>query len=323
MLTYATRNKDYNSGMIVLMSLMVKVLVTLTLWRSMDASFLELPRAAWEARGTMLQYAVPASFYAMSDILRVDVVRATDASTFSILINTRMLFLAFVWQLFMNRRLQLIHWASLTAVLVGCIMKEIPHMEYDVGMGANSRHWAYAEILGLGVITSIATVWNEMLLQKRADVGVNLQNMAMYGWGGMCTLCVTMMWAVFHPSHAVNPFHADAWRAILGEPLVFLSGVILALFGISVAYFLRYLSNITREVTFGAAAPLLSVAMDFFLFKLTLGTLEHIGLVLVLLGVVLFAFKPVLAIDAEDAKKEVFFRVRESSGRESSPCVRR
>merc|ERR1719453_432706 len=38
--------------------------------------------------------------------------------------------------------------------------------------------------------------------------------------------------------------------------------------------------------------------MDFLLFKLTMVPIEYAGLVLVLLGVILFAFKPVLAIDA-------------------------
>jgi drug/metabolite transporter (DMT)-like permease len=301
MLTYATRGGSHSSGMLVLNALIFKLAVSLVLWRSWEgSSYLDLPHIAWEARGPLFQYVVPAGLYAVSDIIRTNALRATDASTFAILFNSRMLFLALVWQWVMNRKLRLLHWLSLTAVLVGCALKEFPHIETS---RENARYWAYVDIVLLGVITSIATVWNEKLLQTRADVGVSLQNLAMYIWGIMCTLCVVMVWAVLDPGQLMSPFNWEAWQAIWGEPLVLTSAFVLAIYGVATAYFLRYLSNITREVTLGAFAPLLSVAMDFILFKLRLSLLEHIGLALVLFGVVLFAFKPVLAIDADEEKQ--------------------
>merc|ERR1719386_38522 len=184
MLTYATRQSSYTSGILVLNALLIKLAVSFVLWRAWEGdSYFDLPSAAWKARGPMLQYLVPAGLYAVSDVIRVNALRALDPSTFAILFNSRMLFLAFLWQSFMNRKLHMIHWVSLCAVMVGCVLKEYPHVETGAGADAERRHWAYGEIALLGVITCFATVWNEMLLQKRADVGVSLQNLAMYGWG--------------------------------------------------------------------------------------------------------------------------------------------
>jgi drug/metabolite transporter (DMT)-like permease len=301
MLTYATRGESYNSGILVLNALLFKLLISFGLWRSWEgASFLELPQAAWQSRGTLVQYVVPASLYALSDVIRVNALRALDASTFAILFNSRMLFLAFVWQWVMDRKLFAIHWLSLLFVMVGCCLKEYPNIDDD---SHAARHWAYVEIAILGVITSFATVWNEMLLQKRSEVGVSLQNLAMYMWGTIFTIVMVCVWSIWNPSEFNNPLDTHAWKAIWGRPLVLTSALVLAIYGVATAYFLRYLSNITREVTLGAAAPLLSVVMDFFLFKITMGAIEYVGLILVLLGVVLFAFKPVLAIDAERRSK--------------------
>jgi drug/metabolite transporter (DMT)-like permease len=301
MLTYATRGESYNSGILVLNALLFKLLISFGLWRAWEgSSFLQLPQIAWQARGTLLQYVVPAGLYALSDIIRVEALQALDASTFAILFNSRMLFLAFVWQWVMDRKLFAIHWLSLLFVMVGCCLKEYPNIDDD---SHAARHWAYVEIAILGVITSFATVWNEMLLQKRSEVGVSLQNLAMYMWGTIFTIVMVCVWSIWNPSEFNNPLDTHAWKAIWGRPLVLTSALVLAIYGVATAYFLRYLSNITREVTLGAAAPLLSVVMDFFLFKITMGAIEYVGLILVLLGVVLFAFKPVLAIDAERRSK--------------------
>jgi len=301
MLTYATRDIPHNAGILVLTALLMKFVVSLVLWRLWEgSSFLQLPCAAWEARSTLIQYVVPASLYAVSDVIRVDALRALDASTFAILFNSRMLFLAFLWQWVMNRKLYMIHWVSLIAVLAGCFLKELSHVDL-AGEDETRRHWAYAEIGLLGVITCIATVWNEMLLQKRADAGVSLQNMAMYTFGTVCLVCVQTIWMFVSPDRLISPWRLASWQAVWGEPLVLAAAFVLAIYGIATAYFLRYLSNITREVTLGAFAPLLSVVMDATLFELTLGHVEYAGLVLVLVGVILFAFKPVLAIDAADS----------------------
>eukprot|EP00928_Gymnodinium_smaydae_P033575 TRINITY_DN24009_c2_g1_i1.p1 TRINITY_DN24009_c2_g1~~TRINITY_DN24009_c2_g1_i1.p1 ORF type:complete len:791 (+),score=60.54 TRINITY_DN24009_c2_g1_i1:145-2517(+) len=299
MLTYATRDEKYNSAMFVLNASLMKLLVSFVLWRLWEgSSILEFPSIAWKARATLLQYCVPAGLYALSDVIRVDALRATDASTFAILFNSRMLFLAFVWQQFMNRKLHLVHWASLMAVLMGCVFKELPHVNLGADGSSGDRYWAYLEIGLLGVLTSFATVWNEFLLQTDAHVGVSLQNLAMYVWGSFWSLIVTLVWAFVGGESHVSPLDLAAWTSIWGNPLVLTGVVILALYGIGTGYFLRHLSNITREVVLGALAPLLSVAMDVWLFKLTLTWLEHAGLVLVLSGIILFSFRPVLAIDS-------------------------
>lgn len=290
MLTYASRASVHSSAMVVLNALLIKLVICLVLWRVMDGPFSELPLAAWRERATLNQYVVPAGLYAVGDALRVDALRATDPGTFAILFNSRVLFLILAWQYAMGRTLKAVHWISLLAILAGCAIKELPHAQSDP---AHKRFLAYGEIVLLGMLTATAAVWNEMLLQKRAHVPVNLQNLAMYVWGMFWTFFLTVAWWLSVPT-ATNPFDRESWTIIWSSPLILAGVVVLAFYGVTTAYFLRYLTNIAREVALGIFA-LLSVAMDRFVFGERLAALEYAGAALVLTGIALFAYEPVVA----------------------------
>jgi len=206
MLTYNARKGHHGSALLVLNALMVKFIVSLGLWRSMEgASFIKLPLEAWEARGTLGQYIVPAGLYAFGDVLRIDALRGSDLSTFAILYNLRLLFLVFIWQFILDRRLQWLHYLSLAAIVAGCWVKEFQHTAHPNSQGShdNSRlYLAYLEIVLMGFMTAIAAVWNEKLLQHRPDVGVNLQNLAMYTFGSFWTVVISLVWIYLDSSQA-------------------------------------------------------------------------------------------------------------------------
>jgi drug/metabolite transporter (DMT)-like permease len=306
MLTYNARNGKHGSAMLVLNALMVKFIVSLGLWRSMEgasASFIKLPLEAWEARGTLGQYIVPAGLYAFGDVLRIDALRGSDLSTFAILYNLRLLFLVFIWQFILDRRLQCLHYVSLAAIVVGCWVKELQHTDHPSSQGSQDTsrlYLAYLEIVLMGFMTAIAAVWNEKLLQHRSDVGVNLQNLAMYTFGSFWAVVISFIW-IYLDSSQVSPFDAAAWAAVWREPSVVAQIVALALYGVSSGYFLKYLSNISGEAANGTIV-ILSVAMEVLVFQQRLALVEYIGGSFVLLGVFLFAYRPVLAVKKEDLK---------------------
>jgi len=304
MLTNNARNGKHGSARLVLNALLVKFIVSLGLWRSMEgASFIKLPLAVWEARGTLGQYIVPAGLYAFGDVLRIDALRGSDLSTFAILYNLRLRFLVFIWQFILDRRLQCVHYMSLAAIVVGCWVKEWQHTAHPSSQGSHDTsklYLAYLEIVLMGFMTAIAAVWNEKLLQHRPDVGVNLQNLAMYTFGSFWTVVISLVW-IYLDSSQVSPFNAAAWTAVWQEPSVVAQIVALALYGVSSGYFLKYLSNISGEAANGTIV-ILSVAMEVLVFQQRLALVEYIGGSFVLLGVFLFAYCPVLAMTKEDLK---------------------
>jgi len=298
-LTYATKDGHHNSAMLTLNALLVKLTISLGLWRNWEgASFAELPAQMWKMRRVLLSYAVPAGLYASSDILRVEALRATDPGTFTLLFNSRMLFLVLVWQYAMGRQLYAIHWCSLFAILAGCSAKAMPNANFaDV----STHYWAYGQIVLLGLFSALAAVWNEFLLQRNLEAGVSLQNLGMYIWGLLIIFVITIVWAYLYPAEAVSPFDPAAWSAIWTEPLVAAQMLVLALYGVNTAFFLRHLNNIVLTVSMGCLV-VLTTAMDFLLFGLELGAMEYLGIVLVLLGVALFGWRPVLK-KPDDASK--------------------
>eukprot|EP00929_Paragymnodinium_shiwhaense_P062105 TRINITY_DN31004_c0_g1_i1.p1 TRINITY_DN31004_c0_g1~~TRINITY_DN31004_c0_g1_i1.p1 ORF type:complete len:448 (-),score=82.58 TRINITY_DN31004_c0_g1_i1:140-1483(-) len=292
MLTYASRGGKHNSALTVLGATIIKLALSFFLWRIWEgASFSLLPAAVWKHRHTLAQYVVPAGLYAAGDVLRVHALRATDNGTFAVLFNSRLLFLALVWQWAMDRKLLALHWASLMAILVGCVLKEWPHASF--GGEASARHWAYVEIIVLGTMTAMAAVWNERLLQTRTDAGVALQNLAMYSWGLFWTTVIGLLWNYFDPAANANPFSVGSWSHVWSEPLVIGQVVLLACYGVTTAYFLRYLSNIAREVALGVFI-VLSVMMDVLIFHKSPYAIECGGVLLVMLGIALFCWQPVL-----------------------------
>jgi drug/metabolite transporter (DMT)-like permease len=304
MLTFATRGGKHNSAILVLGATILKLSLSLMLWRLWEgSSWSELPVQLRKHRATLSQYVIPAGLYAAGDILRVDALRQTDAGTFAVLFNSRILFLAVVWQWVMGRKLLAIHWVSLLGILFGCCLKEYPHVH--MGFEDSRRNWAYLEIVTLGCLTAAAAVWNEMLLQHRSEAGVSLQNLAMYSWGIFWTGLIALVWSITHPAHGVSPFTAGAWLAIFSDTLVLAQMILLACYGICTAYFLRYLSNIAREVALGAFV-VFSVIMDMIIFGRHLVIIEYVGVSLVVGCIILFIWKPVLAAPkaSESAKGE-------------------
>lgn len=302
MLTYATKGGPHSSAILVLNAFIIKLTISLGLWRAWEGcSLAALPGTIYAQRWTLAQYVFPAGLYAAGDMLRVEVLRNTDPGTYAVLFNLRMLFLALVWQWALDRRLEWVHWGGLLLILGGCIAKELPELYTPGGFGPSAeRHVAYIEIAVLGILTAVAAVWNEFLLKKREEAGVSLQNIAMYSfglvWSGIFAVLPMLLPAAWVEgtgfSSQAGLFEASVWAAIYGQPLVLTQTILLAVYGITTAYFLRHLSNIMREVA-TAVIVVLSVAMDLLIFEEGLVPVEAAGVGIVLLGVFVFARWPV------------------------------
>lgn len=274
--------------------------ISLGLWRAYEgraSGFVQLPAELWKYRSVVLSYSFPAGCYAIADVLRIQILRETTPGTYAVLFNLRIIFLIPCWQFLMDRQLLPVHWVSLMAIMLGVIAKE----SYNFAAGS-ADYFVYSEILLLGCLSACAGVWNEKLLQHNPGAGVNLQNLAMYSWGLVFVFLITCMWSVVDPSRAISPFAAQSWRAIWGNYMVVAMVIVFATFGCATGYFLRHLTNIAREVALGAFM-VVCMAMDIFLFKHGMMMSEIVGGSLVLFGIVLFGFYPVVAVPRADASK--------------------
>lgn len=312
MLTHWTRDKEYSVPCFLLVVTGMKILGSLILWRFMDGSFVELAIVALQHWQQLCLFSGPALLYAFSDLVRIDAIQETDPLTYEVLANLRLLLLAVVWVQVMNRYLGVVQWSGLAAICLGCIVKEGGRLWLTSGTLSlsgstqGSTRWSgYLELLFLNVLGALAAVWNEKLLKHKDGIPLNLQNAALYVMG-FATYVVFMLMprhALLADSAVVPFFDLAQWNAVLGDRLVFLQAVLMALAGVSVGYVLKVLSSVHREVAAGVIM-FLEVPLIQLAFGYPIGWPEVCGVGIVLIGIAAISAYPVPTgeIQADAAK---------------------
>merc|ERR1719424_1436139 len=117
-------------SMLVLAVLVFKLALSLGLWMVHDGTLSELAVATKQHSHVLVAYTGLSLLFVFGDWLRFDFIQKTNASTFHVLVNFRIVMLALVWQLVMARRLQLWHWLSVLCICLGCFLKELPHLDW-------------------------------------------------------------------------------------------------------------------------------------------------------------------------------------------------
>eukprot|EP00931_Biecheleriopsis_adriatica_P071898 TRINITY_DN45873_c0_g1_i1.p1 TRINITY_DN45873_c0_g1~~TRINITY_DN45873_c0_g1_i1.p1 ORF type:complete len:104 (+),score=8.83 TRINITY_DN45873_c0_g1_i1:86-397(+) len=75
------------------------------------------------------------------------------------------------------------------------------------------------------------------------------------------------------------------------EPLLLMQALSFAMFGLSTGWFLKELSNITREVAMGLCT-LVTVPLNHFIFEVPVTLSQVVGLLIVVFGVALYGRYP-------------------------------
>lgn len=297
LLTHATRDKNYSVILFMLVVTVLKLVVSLVLYRLRDGCYRQLLSEAKEYGSSLALFIGPAVLYALSDLLRIGAIQRTDPLTYEVLANLRILLVAIVWQHVVGQRLMAPHCLGITLIAAGCIAKEAGRAWLRENLLTSHLRAGYAELLLLSVFGALASVWNEKLLKHRVEIPLNLQNSVLYVSGlvvlsAMALLPGSAALTNFHSSglHATPLFDATEWRAILMDPAVMLQALLMACGGVSVGYVLRLLSSIMREVACGVIM-ILCVPLMWLVFGYPVGVPEALGVVMVLAGLtVLSAF---------------------------------
>lgn len=282
-LGHATRGDAYSSAMLIYVTMCLKVMVTLVIWRSCDGTFASLGTLISQEWKTLLLYAGPSLCSTLSEILKAHVLRVVDPSTFLVFFNLRVFFLAMVWERLLNRRLSCVHWGALVCILLGCTVKELPRFQHDEH--DSSRLLIYGEIVFLGCLGAVASVCVERFLKYQPQVPVSAQNLAMCGFGSMWSFFATF-------THSPTEQDMLQWREEFMQPPVMSLIAVLVVLGIISGYFLKWLSNIHREVAV-AISMILSLPVDMWSFGYVAGPIEVAGIGIVFLGVGALAAHPV------------------------------
>merc|ERR1712014_79711 len=100
----------------------------------------------------------------------------------------------------------------------------------------------------------------------------------------------------------VNPA-GDSFYFVVSSPLLLLQSFLFAFYGISTAFFLKKLSNITREVASGVII-VLSLPSNYLVFGYDIFAKQVVGTALVTMGVAVYGRYPVPSAEPEHKSVE-------------------
>ena len=256
-----------------------------------------------ELRGSVLsnrpwrefgQFFVPSLIYFVNNNLVFVILQALDPSTFQLVSQTKTIFTGVLFRIMLKRRLTIFQWIALFFLGCGTACSQIPQGKAEDGhlQGTQFRQQAgepgghmgleslrFPAIVGVlitlftAALSSLAGVYNELLLKGRVTAPLHWQNMQMYIHGVWLNFAFMMMYdgAVIRSTGVFHGYTWVTWAAIICNASV----------GITVSAVLKYCDNIAR-VYAHSIAMLVVMLVSVPLFGLDLTAQLIIALLLVI-----------------------------------------
>ena len=234
------------------------------------------------------QFFVPSAIYFVNNNLVFVILQALDPSTFQLVSQTKTIFTGLLFRFMLKRRLNIFQWVALFFLGCGTACSQIPEAEAVRHSGVELvreapqvtgmnelKFPAYVGVLFTlltAVLSSLAGVYNELLLKGRVTAPLHWQNMQMYIHGVWLNFAFMMVYdgAVIRSSGVFHGYTWVTWAAIVCNASV----------GITVSAVLKYCDNIAR-VYAHSIAMLVVMLVSVLLFGLDLTAQLIIALLLV------------------------------------------
>lgn len=260
------KNYEYNYIVVVLLTDLLKLVISFVLfWK--NNSFSTFVGQVTHNRKLLWLYMAPALLYCIYNNLSFVSLSEFDPTTYSLLLQVRVVVTGVLFQILFKKRLSLIQWVSLLTLMVGCMIKEMnlsSTWTQDHPMKpAGSNQTAHVSLsFGFNICfiliqvlcSCTAGVYNEFLLKKNAaNVNTLVQNVFMYFdsilVNSMILLSKYDLYAVFNEEALEALLHFKVLLVMLNN----------AALGVTTSFFLKNLNSILK--TFASALELSLVAV--------------------------------------------------------------
>jgi UDP-galactose transporter len=142
--------------------------------------------------------AVPACLYAVNNYLKFIMQLYFNPATVKMLSNLKVLVIALLLKIVMNRRFSVMQWEALTLLLIGISVNQLHTTpEGTTVLGVPIQMVAYVYTLIFVTVPSLASVFNEYALKSQFDTSVHLQNLFLYGYGALFNLLAILCTAIY------------------------------------------------------------------------------------------------------------------------------
>jgi UDP-sugar transporter A1/2/3 len=202
------------------------------------------------------QFFVPSVIYFANNNLVFVILMALDPSTFQLVSQTKTIFTGILFRFMLRRRLTIFQWMALFFLACGTACSQIPSAEAreaqaaqmlmtrENKLEAGSNELSLPAWVGVlvtlltAVLSSLAGVYNELLLKGRVVAPIHWQNMQMYLHGAWLNFAFMMIYdgEDIRANGMLHGYTWLTWAAILCNASV----------GIAVSAVLKYCDNIAR-----------------------------------------------------------------------------
>lgn len=185
---------------------------------------------------------VPASMYAINNLIVFQAIRSTPLATFGVLRETMLIWNALIWTVTFRQRISMTRWVAILGIFVGCTLNQVPAL-----VGSRFSYGIFWALL-LAFMNAASAVANEYAMKKRAALDINMQNIILYS---LCGSFVLIVLTIVKPATVQSPeafftgFVPECWQIIILQMFT----------GLAVSRILKYVEAVTKTIVAALRGP--------------------------------------------------------------------
>lgn len=205
-------------------------------------------------------YPIPAGLYLVKNLLQYFIFLYVDPPSYQILKNLNIISTGVLYRVFLKKKLSGVQWSALLLLALGCTIAQLTSGSDRV---LSTPFMGLVMAIVMAVLSGAAGVYTELIMKKRPQRNVNVQNVYLYMFG-----VIFNIFAIFlYDYDAV--FGNGFFHGYNGIVCVMITNH--ALSGIAVSLVMKYADNIVKVYSTSVAMILTTlVSIPLFGFQLTL-----------------------------------------------------
>lgn len=273
-------NYDFFFTTVTLSGELLKLFISCALyvlnWKTIDTPLLLTVKKS-------LHFSIPAALYCANNNLLFLILIFIDPSTFQLLSNVNIIFIALFTVLLIRVQLNVVHWISMIMLLVGTMLTQL---ECDAKF-TSSKIMALLFIVLYGLFDALSSVYTERRLKFDVEDNIHAQNIHIFMYG---TLANTILFFIYDFKHTLHSgfFYGYSW---------FTAVIIIAfaLAGIFGNFIMKEQSTISRAFCI-SISMLLTTLMAYMFLGFHPSMLFGASVIIVICSIVLYRYENILGI---------------------------
>ena len=216
-------------------------------------------------------YPIPALLYLIKNLMQYVIFLYVDPPSYQILKNLNIISTGILYRIFLKKKLNSIQWSALILLTLGCTTSQL-NTQSDNVLSTPKAGVFLAIVMAL--LSGSAGVYTELIIKKRPQRSINVQNFYLYIFGIVFNMLAILM---YDNSQVMEKGFFYGYRGI-----TFVMILNHALSGLAVSMVMKYANNITKVYSTSVAMLLTTlISIPLFGFELSVPFVLGSGVVTV------------------------------------------